>query len=247
MEGRGLLRGGAILLILSLIRLGVDQVGKGGVYAPEGDSEVSRLLDESLEEKAEADRRSRPLAPGETLDPNRIGEEDFDRLPGVGPATARALVADREEKGGFREAEDLLRVPGIGPAKLAKMARYLDFSQGVPLELARRSPRDRAGRVGRPIHSPVEREKAPGLSRSESGGGMEGYPGGGNPREVLDLNRASARELETLPGIGPTLAQRVVESRSRDGPFRSPQDLLRVRGIGPVVLARIRGLVRAGG
>jgi competence protein ComEA len=63
----------------------------------------------------------------------------------------------------------------------------------------------------------------------------------------VDVNRASAAELETLPGIGPALARRIMESRAEDGPFRTADDLLRVRGIGPATLERIRGLVRAGG
>lgn len=55
----------------------------------------------------------------------------------------------------------------------------------------------------------------------------------------IDLNRASASELEGLPGIGPTLARRIVEAR----PLRRVEDLLRVHGIGPVRLAKLRSLV----
>lgn len=47
------------------------------------------------------------------------------------------------------------------------------------------------------------------------------------------INRASARDLEALPGIGPSLAKRIVEERESGGPFHSPRDLLRVKGIGP--------------
>ncbi len=85
-------------------------------------------------------RRSAPLGPGETLDPNRSGEEELDRLPGIGPSTARALVEDREKNGGFTRLEDLLRVTGVGPAKLAKISPYLDFSKGVPLDLRQNGP-----------------------------------------------------------------------------------------------------------
>jgi competence protein ComEA len=49
----------------------------------------------------------------------------------------------------------------------------------------------------------------------------------------IAINRASARDLEALPGIGPALAKRIVEERGKAGPFRSPSDLLRVKGIGP--------------
>lgn len=59
----------------------------------------------------------------------------------------------------------------------------------------------------------------------------------------LDLNAASRRDLEQLPGIGPGLAARIVESRAQRGTFGSVDDLRRVRGIGDVTLARLRPLL----
>ena len=47
----------------------------------------------------------------------------------------------------------------------------------------------------------------------------------------ISLNRASREELEKLPGIGPALAERIVEHRTRYGPFRRVEHLLMVRGI----------------
>lgn len=59
----------------------------------------------------------------------------------------------------------------------------------------------------------------------------------------LDLNSATASELEELPGIGPGLARRIVAYRETHGPFRSVEELLNVPGIGPATLERIRELV----
>lgn len=56
----------------------------------------------------------------------------------------------------------------------------------------------------------------------------------------VDVNQSSWPELAQLPGIGETLARRIVESRERDGPFEKPQDLQRVHGLGPKSLSRIR-------
>jgi competence ComEA-like helix-hairpin-helix protein len=64
---------------------------------------------------------------------------------------------------------------------------------------------------------------------------------------ALDLNRASARELDALPGIGPVLAARIVAHRQQHGPFGSREELLAVRGIGPRLLARLGGRIRVGG
>lgn len=56
---------------------------------------------------------------------------------------------------------------------------------------------------------------------------------------TLDVNRAGAAQLQGLPGIGPALAQRIVDART-ESPFREADDLLRVKGIGPAKLEKIR-------
>ncbi|MBA2848549.1 helix-hairpin-helix domain-containing protein [Thermosulfuriphilus ammonigenes] len=58
-----------------------------------------------------------------------------------------------------------------------------------------------------------------------------------------NLNTASAAELELLPGIGPKTAQAIVEYRKAHGPFKSIDELLKVKGIGSKKLEKIRPLV----
>jgi competence protein ComEA len=60
----------------------------------------------------------------------------------------------------------------------------------------------------------------------------------------VNVNTASADELERLPGVGPVLARRIVQDRQARGPFRRVEDLERVRGIGPGLVRRLRPLVR---
>ena len=48
----------------------------------------------------------------------------------------------------------------------------------------------------------------------------------------VNINTATAVELEALPGIGPSVARRIVEHREKNGPFRRPADLLNVKGVG---------------
>lgn len=59
----------------------------------------------------------------------------------------------------------------------------------------------------------------------------------------LDLNRATADELRRLPGVGPTLADQIVQARERRGRFATADDLRSVPGMGPKKLERIRDLV----
>ncbi len=66
---------------------------------------------------------------------------------------------------------------------------------------------------------------------------------GAGSGKLLDLNRATVAELDALPGIGAVLANRIVEWREREGPFQSVDDLGKVDGIGPALLAKLAPLV----
>ncbi len=61
--------------------------------------------------------------------------------------------------------------------------------------------------------------------------------------QKIDVNRAEAWLLEALPGIGEVLAQRIVDYRSENGPFRTTEDLLKVSGTGSATLEQIRGFI----
>lgn len=60
---------------------------------------------------------------------------------------------------------------------------------------------------------------------------------------LINLNLSDAAGLDSLPGIGPTLAQRIVDYRTANGGFRSVSDLGKVSGIGPALLGRLKNLV----
>ncbi|HHW10744.1 MAG TPA: hypothetical protein GXX29_12300 [Firmicutes bacterium] len=60
---------------------------------------------------------------------------------------------------------------------------------------------------------------------------------------LLDINTATAIELQTLPGVGPVIAAEIIKERHRLGGFKTVEDLLGVKGIGPARFARIKPLV----
>ena len=153
-----------------------------------------QAVDDTLARKEEA---ARPLAPGERIDVNRADAVQLQRLPGVGPARAAAIIRERAAGGAFASPADIERVPGVGRAMIERWADALAVS-GAP----------------RPTREA--------------------------PPSRVDLNRALPKELEQITGIGPELARRIVEARTRRGRFASVDELLDVPGIGPKTLEIIR-------
>lgn len=100
---------------------------------------------------------------------------------------------------------------------------------------------------GEHIHVPAEGEPLPASAQVGAPGGgagavQSGEPGNSSPSQagLVNINTASATELEALPGVGPALASRIVEHRDLNGPFSSVDDLIMVSGIGPSKLEAIR-------
>ena len=79
-------------------------------------------------------------------------------------------------------------------------------------------------------------------------GGDTGNPFEATPAatELININTASQSQLETLPGIGPTTAQKIIAYREANGPFVNTEDIINVSGIGPGTYQRIKDLITVG-
>ena len=163
---------------------------------------------------------SRPLGADERIDADRATAGELARLPRVGPALAKTIVADRETRGPFGALNGLDRVPGIGPGLLAAIGSYVTFSGGPGAQLSGQFARPGAQSAGAP---PV--------------------PPPAVPPPPLNLNSASISELDGLPGIGPARAAAILQEREARGPFASVEALSRVPGLGPSAIARLRDRV----
>lgn len=101
---------------------------------------------------------------------------------------------------------------------------------------------------GEQVYVPREGESPPPAVAAPDGGtgsgaGEPGGEPGGQAAGPVNLNTATAEQLDTLPGIGPALAGRILDWRDLNGGFRSVDDLTEVSGIGPATLERLRPLV----
>jgi competence protein ComEA len=176
-------------------------------------------------------RAARPtvLEPGSLafrVDLNRADGAQLRQLPGVGEALARRIEEYRSEHYGFRNVEELGQIPGIGPLTVERLRHlvYVEAPQGDEVQ---------------EVVSPARRGSLPGKKDTTFHAKPAGLKKQAALTEPVDINKASADELQRLPGIGPTLAGRIIEAR-KTTPFKSVDDLRRVSGIGPKTLDKLR-------
>ena len=187
--------------------------------APDGGYRVSAMSGAQL------------LTLGLPIDLNRASAEDLDAIPGLGPALAKRIVDYRQAHGPFKKVEDLREVSGVGPQNLEKLKPYLGL--GSPEAMA---PPDwkapmTTGESVSGYHLESQEGRLPG-SKSDLGPKT--------PGRVIDPNLASKADLETLPGIGPVLAQRIIDYRRAHGPYKKIADLRKVSGIGRKKLEKMK-------
>lgn len=157
---------------------------------------------------------------------------------------AQTPLADGEQIDVNRApADELRRLPGVGPSlaeALIEERERAPFSGPADLERVSGVGEVTARRLA--PHLRFDR----GASRSAPAPAASVSMGCPPAGARIDLNRASPAQLESLSGIGPALAARIIEDRSVNGPFETPEAVTRVRGIGARSLARFRDQVCTG-
>jgi len=207
---RALKHAALLVLALGLLRIvaeGVRSPVRTQGAASADSTRLVVLLDESRGSRDEAQRRGLPLKGDERIDPNTAGEEDLDRLPGVGPAVAGRIVQTRQDRGPFTGPDDLLSVPGVGPAILARITPYLEWPNRPPSGSARPPRPGTDPADGKPARldlnraGPRELERLPGIGPVLA-------------QRILILREKVGRfrrleELQSVQGIGSATIERL--------------------------------------
>jgi len=181
----------------------------------------------------------------EPVNINTASQAELESLPGIGPAKAAAIIAYRDEHGGFSTPAELDAVPGIGPATMSQLIPLVTIG-GAPGAPAAQAPASDQGAAATEASSrargssnlglaiePAE-EETPAPARTQSTPAPSGHR--------ININTASASELDGLPGIGASKAAAIIADRDANGPFSSCADLDRVQGIGPTTVANLEAM-----
>jgi len=168
---------------------------------------------------------------GLPIDLNRATAEDLEAIPGIGPALAKRIVDYRQAHGPFKQVEDLREVSGIGLPNLQKLKPYLGLGSPEAMPPPAGEAVITTGESLSGTYRESQEERLPG---SKSGRKPK------TPDRVIDPNLASRADLETLPGIGPVLAQRIIDYRRAHGPYKNIADLRKVSGIGRKKLEKMK-------
>ena len=179
----------------------------------------------------------------------------------AGPPPGRAGARCSPGRGARRRRRRLRRATGRRGGGDVRGRRGVGRGTGGPTgagHAARRRPRRRCGRGGRRSaaggRSGVGQSRGPRFRRAQIAVGVPGAApdrrrgamrrGRAGSGGRVDLNAAGGGELDALPGIGPVLAQRIVDHRTATGRSRSVDELDDVPGIGPAIAAELAELVR---
>lgn len=126
----------------------------------------------------------------------------------------------------------------------ARVSQAIDAAGGLTAE-ADVTGLNRASKIidGQKIYVPSVGEQQAAAVPNGTDSGASTTPGTGSSSGLVNINTASAAELQTLSGIGPSMAQSIIDERTQNGAFASVDDLMRVSGIGEKKLAKIKDCI----
>lgn len=198
----------------------------------------------SFKGKFGPDTPPRPIAAGQmdkfSSESGKFGGRDEEGTVWVVYVTGAVMIPGVYEVKAGSRVDDALKAAGgfsvhADPEAVNLAAR---ISDGVHIKFPERGAQDAGNDTHALPATAAVAQITPGILPPSSPG-LQDEP-------LIDLNSATHGELCTLPGIGPKLAQAIIEHRESSGPFEAVEDLCLVKGIGTKRLEQIRGLVSAG-
>jgi competence protein ComEA len=183
------------------------------------------------------------------VDVNSADLKTLETLPGIGPVLAQRIVDGRP----YKTPADLGKVKGLSKTKLDAIKDNLTFGSAPTLatetakkaKAARSTPAPTAESKSPPQTTPAtaqpttpkKDQAAPSTSTARAAASL-------TPGQKVNINKATAAELDALPGIGPTKAQAIIDYRNQNGDFKTIEDIQKVKGIKAGAFSKISDLIK---
>ena len=178
-----------------------------------------------------------------TVDVNSADLKTLETLPGITPTLAGRIVDGRP----YKDIGDLAKVKGLTKSKLNAIQDHITF--GPKTAANKKTSAKSANKVketdtGEASTSTTKQTSSTTRQQPATPSPTGSSSGRLAPGQTININTASAEELDALPGIGPTKAQAIVDYRSQNGRFNSIEDIQKVKGIKEGEFSKIKDYIR---
>jgi len=181
------------------------------------------------------------------VDVNSADAATLETLPGIGPALANRIIAGRP----YRQLSDLGKVKGLSQSRLNALKDQVTFGPATASTKANRSKPS----INQKSTAPETSSRAPstttGTASQRPGSNAPLTPTGRTserlaPGQKININTATAEQLDALPGIGPVRAQAIIDYRNQHGAFKSIEEIENVKGIKAGEFSKIQDSITVG-
>jgi len=180
------------------------------------------------------------------VDVNSADVETLQTLPGIGSTLAERIVEGRP----YKNADELSKVKGLSKSKVEAIQNQITFGKTTKKSTAKSSKKTTTPETSATDTSGSTKSKSSkSTTASESSGNKTVSPTGASSGKLpagqtVNINTATAEQLDALPGIGPTKAQAIIDYRNEHGRFNSIEDIQNVKGIKEGEFSKIKDSIR---
>ncbi len=205
-------------------------------------------LAQAQEKKTSAQAQAPTPGKKSQVNVNSADAKTLEALPGIGPVLAQRIIEGRP----YKTLADLGKVKGLNKAKLDTIKDDLTFGSAPTqaTETAKKAKPAKSSATS--AESKPPQQTTPAAAKPTGSKKDQATPlpsaarasGSLTPGQKININKATAEELDRLPGIGPAKAKAIIDYRNQNGDFKTIEDIQKVKGIKAGAFSKITDLIK---